>query len=57
VGIPGVQILLANPKWKRPFVKFLPVELSGVGRVVADGTDEDGARGAKMDECVGGKGS
>jgi hypothetical protein len=28
------------------------LELSGVGRVVADGTDEDGARAARMDEWV-----
>jgi hypothetical protein len=31
-------------------VKFL--ELSGVGRVMADGTDEDGAYGARMDDWV-----
>jgi hypothetical protein len=41
---------LANPRWERRLVKFL--ELSGVGRVVADGTDEDGARAARMDEWV-----
>jgi hypothetical protein len=46
----GVRMLLANPRWERRLVKFL--ELSGVGRVVADGTDEDGARAAKMDEWV-----
>jgi hypothetical protein len=28
------------------------LELSGVGRMMADGTDEDGARAAKMDEWV-----
>jgi hypothetical protein len=44
----GVRVLLANPRWERRFVKFL--ELSGVGRVVADGTDEDGARAVRMDE-------
>jgi hypothetical protein len=43
----GVRVLLANPRWERRFVKFL--ELSGVGRVMADGTDEDAA---KMDEWV-----
>jgi hypothetical protein len=32
-------------------VKFL--ELSGVGRVIADGTDEDGAHAARMDEWHG----
>jgi hypothetical protein len=31
-------------------VKFL--ELSGVGRVIADGTDEDGGFAARMDEWV-----
>jgi hypothetical protein len=46
----GVRVLLANPRWERRFVKFL--ELSGVGRVMADGTDEDGARAARMDEWV-----
>jgi hypothetical protein len=46
----GVRVLLANPRWQRRFVKFL--ELSGVGRVVADGTDEDGAHAAIMDEWV-----
>jgi hypothetical protein len=46
----GVWVLLANRRWERRFVKFLG--LSGVSRVVADGTDEDGARAARMDECV-----
>jgi hypothetical protein len=41
-------VLLANPRWERRFVKFL--ELSWVGRVIADGTDEDGARVARVDE-------
>jgi len=44
----GVRVLLANARWERRFVRFL--ELSGVGRTMADGTDEDGARAAKMDE-------
>jgi len=39
-----------NPRWEKRFVRFL--ELSGVGRTMADGTDEDGARAAKMDEWV-----
>jgi hypothetical protein len=46
----GVRVLLASPRWERRFVKFL--ELSGVGRVMADGTDEDGAYAARMDEWV-----
>jgi hypothetical protein len=46
----GVRVLLANPRWEGRFVKFL--ELSGVGREVADGSDEDGAHAARMDEWV-----
>jgi hypothetical protein len=46
----GVRVLLANPRWERRFVKFL--ELSEVGKVVADGADEDGAHAARMDEWV-----
>jgi hypothetical protein len=46
----GVRVLLANPRWERRLVEFL--ELSGVGRVIADGTDEDGAYAARMDEWV-----
>jgi len=44
----GVRVLLANPRWERRFVRFL--ELSGVGRTIADGTDEESAHTAKMDE-------
>jgi hypothetical protein len=46
----GVRVLLANPRWERRLVKFL--ELSGVRRMMADETDEDGAYAAKMDEWV-----
>jgi hypothetical protein len=46
----GVRVLPANPRRERRFIKFL--ELSGVGRLVADGTDEDGAHAARMDEWV-----
>jgi hypothetical protein len=49
-GPRGARVLLANPRRERRFIKFL--ELSGVGRVMADGTDEDGARAARMDEWV-----
>jgi len=41
---------LANPRWGRRFLKFL--ELSEVGRVMADGTDEDGAHAAAIDEWI-----
>jgi hypothetical protein len=46
----GARVLLANPRWERRLVKFL--ELSGVERVIADGTDEDGAYAARMDDWV-----
>jgi len=46
----GVRVLLANPRWERRLVRFL--ELSGVGRVMADGVDEDGARAAQVDEWI-----
>jgi hypothetical protein len=44
----GVRVLLVNPRWEQRFLKFL--EFSGVGRVTAEGTDQDGARAARMDE-------
>jgi hypothetical protein len=47
----GVRVLLANPRRERRLAKFL--ELSGVGRRMADGTDEDGAYAARMDELDG----
>jgi len=43
----GVRVLLANPRWERRFVRFL-----GVGRTMADGTDEEAAHAARMDEWV-----
>jgi len=46
----GVRVLLANPRWERRFVRFL--ELSGVGRAMADGTDEEAAHAARMDEWI-----
>jgi hypothetical protein len=46
----GVRVLLANPRWERRLLKFL--ELSGVGRIVADGTDEDEARAQRMDNWI-----
>jgi len=45
---PGsIRVLLSNPRWERRLLLFL--ELSGVGRVVEDGTDEDQERAEKMD--------
>jgi hypothetical protein len=46
----GFRVLLANPRWERRLVKFL--ELSRVGRAMADETNEDGAYAARMDEWV-----
>ena len=46
----GVRVLLANPRWDRRFVRFL--ELSGVGRTMKDGTDEESAYATRMDEWV-----
>jgi len=46
----GVRVLLGNPRWKRRFLRFL--ELSGVERTTADGTDEDGAHAAATDEWI-----
>ena len=46
----GVRVLLANPRWERRFVRFL--ELSGVGRTMKDGTDEESAYASRMDEWV-----
>jgi hypothetical protein len=48
----GVRVLLANLRWERRLVKFLEQPVSGVGRVIADETDEDGAYAARMDEWV-----
>jgi len=37
-------------RWERRFVRFL--ELPGAGRTMADRTDEEGARAARMDEWM-----
>jgi hypothetical protein len=46
----GVRILLSNPRWERRLVKFL--ELSGAGRVMADGMDEDEAQAERMGRWI-----
>ena len=46
----GVRVLLANPRWERRLVRFL--ELSGVGRTMADGTDEENAHAEWMDRWI-----
>jgi hypothetical protein len=48
---PGsVRVLLANPRWEKRLIRFL--ELSGVGRTMADGTDEDSAHAARLDGWI-----
>jgi len=48
---PGrVRVLLTNARWERRYLRFL--ELPGVGRVKADGVDEDSARATQMDKWV-----
>jgi hypothetical protein len=39
-----------HPRWEKRLLRFL--ELSGVGRVVADGSDEDGAWARRMDSWI-----
>jgi len=46
----SIRVLLSNSRWERRLVKFL--ELSGMGRRVADGTDEDEARAERMDGWI-----
>jgi hypothetical protein len=48
---PGnVRRLLADPRWERRFVHFL--ELSRVGRSLADGVDEESAYASRMDTWI-----
>jgi hypothetical protein len=47
----GVRVLLANPRWEGEAVCKVPRAV-GSGGVMADGTDENGARAARMDEWV-----
>jgi hypothetical protein len=46
----GVRVLLANPRWEKRLLRFL--ELSGVGRAIADGTDKDEAWAQRMDDWI-----
>jgi hypothetical protein len=45
-----VRVILTNPRWERRLLRFL--ELSGVERVVADGTYEDEAWARRMDDWI-----
>jgi hypothetical protein len=48
---PGsVRRLSADPRCEKRFVRFF--ELSGVGRTLADGTDEESAYAARMDTWI-----
>jgi len=48
---PGsISVLVSNPRWERRLLKFL--ELSGVGRVMDDGRDEEEVRAARLDNWV-----
>jgi ribonuclease HI len=46
----GIGILLSSPRWESRLMRFL--ELSGVGRYVDGGVDEDQAHAEKMDEWI-----
>ena len=46
----SIRVPLANPRWERRFVRFL--ELPGVGRTMADGTDEESAYAVRVDEWM-----
>jgi len=48
---PGsVRAPLSNPRWEKWLVRFL--ELSIMGRLMADGVDEDEARAQRMDGWI-----
>jgi hypothetical protein len=48
---PGsIRMLLANPRWERRLLHFL--DLSGVGRVMDNGEDEEETRAARMDGWI-----
>jgi hypothetical protein len=46
----SVRVLLSSPRWERWLLRFL--ELSGVGRVMDDGVDEEVARAARLDGWI-----
>jgi hypothetical protein len=46
----GLRVLLANPRWEKRLLRF--PELSGAGRVVANGEDEEEAWARRMDEWI-----
>jgi hypothetical protein len=46
----GIRVLLSNPRWERRLMRFL--ELSGVGRLVEGGKDEEEAHAETMDQWI-----
>jgi hypothetical protein len=46
----GIRVLLSNPQWESRLLRFL--ELSGVGRRVEGGVDEDEAHATRMDDWI-----
>jgi len=42
--------VLSSPRWERRLLKFL--ELSGVGRVVEDGADEEVRRATRLEGWI-----
>jgi hypothetical protein len=46
----NVWMLLASPRWEKRLLSFL--ELSGAGRVMENGVDEEEARAERMDGWV-----
>jgi hypothetical protein len=46
----GIRALLANPRWESWLVHFL--KLSGVGRVVERGKDEEAERTKRLDGWI-----
>jgi hypothetical protein len=46
----GIRVSLPNPRWEGRLLRFL--ELSGVGRRVKDGEDEDEAHATRMDDWI-----
>jgi hypothetical protein len=45
-----VRVLLSNPRWGSRLLRFL--ELSGMGRLVEGGVEEDEAYAARMDNWI-----
>jgi hypothetical protein len=46
----GIRVLLSNSRWESRLLRFL--ELSGVGRRVEGGEDEDEAHATRMDDWI-----